>query len=193
MPTVNFRNPLTIIHDSKEYLMLELDSEEDKRTARKFATETPKKLLSAVLDVFRKKRSNNANAKAWVLMGKLATKLNISTTEIYRQYIREIGDNFEIVPVRDEAVDKMMAVWRSRGLGWVCDNLGRDMTPGYQSIALYYGSSVYDSMQMYTLLKLIVQDCEIQGIETLSPKEIEQLREDWEERNREWVEEYGTS
>ena len=41
---------------------------------------------------YRKKRSLDANAYCWVLIDKLAEKLNVSKTEVYRREIKEIGD-----------------------------------------------------------------------------------------------------
>ena len=45
----------------------------------------------------REKRSLDANAYFWVLVDRLAEKLRIPKTDIYRRYIREIGGNNETV------------------------------------------------------------------------------------------------
>ena len=45
---------------------------------------------------FKQKRSLDANAYCWVLISKLAEKLNIPKTEIYRTAIKEIGGNILI-------------------------------------------------------------------------------------------------
>lgn len=42
----------------------------------------------------REKRSLDANAYAWVLMGKLAAAMHIKPVEVYRQQIVGVGDNF---------------------------------------------------------------------------------------------------
>jgi hypothetical protein len=47
----------------------------------------------------KERRSLDANALAWVLLDKLAAKLNMEKTEIYRQYIKEIGGVSETVCV----------------------------------------------------------------------------------------------
>ena len=73
--------------------------------AREFCATMQPKLYDADLKIHREKRSLDANAYAWVLMGRLSAKLHIPTAEVYRQYILEIGDNFEIVPIRDDAKD----------------------------------------------------------------------------------------
>lgn len=60
------------------------------------------KVLNCTLKLFRKKRSLDANAYFWVLCGKLAAKTRQNKSDIYRQLIKEIGDNFEIVPIRND-------------------------------------------------------------------------------------------
>ena len=54
---------------------------------------------------WRKKRSLDANAYAWVLIDKIAQATGVPKTEVYRKVIREIGGVSEIVCVRTEAVD----------------------------------------------------------------------------------------
>ena len=48
----------------------------------------------------RKKRSLDANAYAWVLIGKLADEMRIPPNEIYIEAIRSIGGNYEIIPIK---------------------------------------------------------------------------------------------
>jgi hypothetical protein len=187
MTSIKFDKAFVITHDGVDYLMLSLPDRTNEVHARKFVSEMKHKTHIAELKVYRVNRSHSANAYAWVLIGKLAAALNVTTTEVYRQYIREIGDNFEILSIRDEAVGKMIKIWQSIGLGWQCDNLGADAAnPGHQNLVLYYGSSTYDTKQMSNLISLIVQDCQGQGIETLTPEELAKLEQ-------EWINEYGTS
>ena len=70
--------------------------------------------------VYKPKRSLDSNAYAWVLLGKLQDKLHIPKEEIYRDLIRNIG-SYEIVPVRDEAVEKFRQAWSKNGLGWITE------------------------------------------------------------------------
>ena len=62
--------------------------------ARRFVSSMRDKLYTADLKEKRKKRSLSANAYFWTLCGKLASALGIPSHEIYRQYVKEIGDNF---------------------------------------------------------------------------------------------------
>lgn len=150
--------------------------------ARQFAETIQDKLYDADLKIHREKRSLDSNSYFWLLCGKLASKIHIPMETIYRQYIKDIGDNFEIVPIRDDAKDQWIKNWKSRGLGWVCDELGESKLPGYTNIVCYYGSSTYDSAQMSRLIGLVVQDCKDQGIQTKTPDEIAKMEALWDEK-----------
>lgn len=127
----------------------------------------------------KKKRSLNSNSYAWVLLGKLAEKLRIPKTDIYRNYVKEIGGNTkDIVCVQDKALDKLRSAWESNGLGWVTDTLPSKID-GCTNVMLYYGSSTYDVEQMSRLIELIVQDCKQFGIPTYDREELDRLVQKW--------------
>lgn len=127
----------------------------------------------------RKKRSLDSNSYYWVLAGKLSAKLKIPPVEIYRQHIQDIGDNYEIIPIKDDAVEKFSQAWGHNGIGWVTNVIGKSKLPGYTNIMAYYGSSTYDSSSMSALLDLMISDCKEQGIDTITPGEKERLMEQW--------------
>ena len=129
---------------------------------------------------WRKKRSLDANAYAWVLIDKIAQATGVPKTEVYRQAIREIGGVSDIVAVPDNAVDKFREGWSKQGIGWQTEIL--DSKPGYKRIVVYYGSSTYDTKQMSALIDSLVQEAQALGIETLPPAEIARLNSQWEER-----------
>ncbi|MCL2563105.1 MAG: hypothetical protein FWE08_03620 [Oscillospiraceae bacterium] len=180
--TIQFKDASVGTSDGVEYLMIPLDGYESKVKARKFVAEAQDKPYVVELKRYYRKRSRDANSYFWVLAGKLAAVLRIPKEEIYRGYIEDIGDNFEIVEIRDEAKAAWVRNWSGRGLGWVCEDLGPSVTPGKSSIICYDGSSVYNTRQMSCLIDLIVHDCKEQGIETLSLDEIYRLKELWGER-----------
>jgi len=125
------------------------------------------------------KRSLDANAFAWVLIGKLSQKLNIPSKEIYREYISHTG-NYEIMPVRTEIVERFKnEIWSAKGIGWVCDELGASKLKDYTNVRCHYGSSVYTTSEMAKLIDMIVTDCKEQGIETMSKAEIDRMVDEW--------------
>ena len=127
----------------------------------------------------RKKRSLDANAYAWVLIGKLAESLRLTPLEIYRQAIQNIGGNYEIIPIKEDAADHFRKVWEAKGLGWPCVDMGASKLPGYRNLRGYYGSSTYDTKQMSQLIDNLVQDCKALDIETMSPEKLSLLMEGW--------------
>lgn len=133
------------------------------------------KKYEVIIDTEKRRRSNDANAYYWQLVGKLSEKLNIPPTDIYRHHIMDIGGNYEIVPIRDDAVDAWTNAWQSKGMGWLCVIVGDSKIDGFTNIACFFGSSTYDTRQMSRLINLCVQDCKDQGIETMSPAELESL------------------
>lgn len=127
---------------------------------------------------FRKKRSLDANAYFFVLASKLAEKIGLTKEEVYRECIRNIGGNSEIVCVKDEAVKKLRQGWEHNGLGWITETFPSKLT-GCTNVQLYYGSSTYDSKQMSDLISVIVQECKQNNIETMTPSELALLVERW--------------
>ncbi len=167
---------LTFTLTGKQRLVLEL--EDDFR--KKFA-ELKDHDVRVEIKKWRKKRSLDANAYAWVLIDKIAQATGVPKTEVYRKVIREIGGVSEIVCVRTEAVDKFREGWEAHGLGWQTDVMPSKIE-GCTNVVLYYGSSTYDTQQMSALIDSLVQEAQALGIETLPPAEIARLNSQWEER-----------
>lgn len=135
-------------------------------------------LLDIEAKKHREKRSLDANAYCWVLLGKLSEKMNIPASEIYRLEIKDIGV-YEVLPLKDEAVEKFIQAWSKNGIGWLCEIIGKSKLDGYTNLKAYYGSSTYDNKQMSRLIDSIVEDCKIQGIPTDTPEQIARYKEAW--------------
>ena len=132
-----------------------------------------------IIKEHRQKRSLDANAYAWVLIGKLAAAVHIKPVEVYRQQIMEVGDNFTPMCVREKDVKRFVSCWEQNGLGWITQDLGPSQVPGCRNLAAYHGSSTYDTAQMSRLIDNIVQDCKALGIETMTPDKLAILKEEW--------------
>lgn len=130
----------------------------------------------------RNHRSLDANAYAWVLIGKIAEKTGVKASEVYRNAIREIGGVYDVICVQNKAVDRLREGWTKNGLGWQTDTL-KSQLPDCTNVVLYYGSSVYDSKQMSQLISSLVQDAEALGIPTISDAEAEKLLGKWATKN----------
>lgn len=140
--------------------------------------------LAIEIKRYRKKRSLDANNYFWVLVGKLAAKTQQNKTDIYRHLIREIGDNFEILPIRNDAVETFINNWQDKRLGWICDIVGASKISGYTNVCAYYGSSTYNSKQMSDLINSVIVECEEQGIETATPEEVSKMLSLWKEGDK---------
>lgn len=134
--------------------------------------------LNIEIKKFRNKRSLDANAYCWVLIGKLAEKMNIPPVEIYKLAIRDIAV-YEILPIKDEAVDKFMQAWNRNGIGWICEIIGKSKLDGYTNVKAHYGSSTYNTKQMSQLIDSLIEDCKMQEIPTDTPEQIARYKETW--------------
>lgn len=174
-------DPITFRTARMETGQLIIDVPPDQRGAvMRFLRTKKDRAYDLTIKEHRKKRSLDANAYFWELVGQLAGFLHMTPKEIYRQAIQDIGGNYEVVPVKDEAAGKFKEAWEKNGLGWPCVDMGPSKIPGYRNLKAYYGSSTYDARQMSVLIDHIVQDCKAVGIETKSKEEVESLLESWQ-------------
>lgn len=133
--------------------------------------------LSVKILRYTEKRSQSQNSYMWTLLNQLGSKLNESKEKLYKIYIKDYG-SFEILPIKNEAVNKFVKGWEKNGIGWFCEDLGESKLDGYTKIMAYYGTSSYNSKEMSVLLEAIIKDCEEQGIPTLTTEEIMSLKND---------------
>ena len=121
------------------------------------------------------KRSLNANAYFHVLCDKLRLKLNMSMAECKNHLITSYGqiEYIDDVPVtyktnappewmiQQEYIHmKQISVQDSEGAYWY---------------RVYRGSHTYNSQEMAKLIDGTVEECKLQGIETLTPAELARL------------------
>lgn len=154
----------------------------DRSEAEKLFRELRDTDVSVEIKKAYKRRSTSANAYAWVLIDKLAAKLNNGKEEVYREAIRDIGGVSVQLTVRDDALSEFVSVWEAQGLGYsteIVDRIGLHMI----RVNAYYGSSCYDTAQMGRLIDYLVMACHDQGIETMQHEELQSLLESWKGRN----------
>ena len=141
----------------------------------------PQGELDLTIKPYKPKRSLSANAYMWVLVGKLADATGISSTEIYRNTVKQLGIS-QLIVINAAAAPAFKRVWEHYGLGWFVDDVDED-TSGSVILRAYYGSSTYNRKQMAALIDLVVQDCKQLGIETLTERELRLLCDKWESDN----------
>lgn len=154
---------------------------EDARQARSLHESFKEKDIDVDIKKWREKRSLNANGYAWVLIGQIALRMGKTTTEVYRNAIREVGANYDIVCVMDKAVERLRSSWEQNGIGWLTETLDSKVD-GCTNVVLFYGSSTFDTKQMSIFLDSLVQDAKALGIETMTPNELQAMMEAYEKQ-----------
>lgn len=139
---------------------------------------TGKGELTVTVKKYRKKRSLDANAYFWVLVDRLAEKTGNDRIAIYRNAIKDIGGVSETVCLKEDAANKLCEIWSRNGIGWQTDIMPSKLK-GCKNVILYYGSSTYNTKQMSLLIDNIVQDCKAVGIETMTPAELQVIKDAW--------------
>lgn len=124
---------------------------------------------------FRQKRSLDANAYAWVLMTKISDVVHSSKEEIYEEMLQRYGTCYEdengyvtITVKKSVDMSKIDGHWKLCG--------GNDK---FNSYLMIKGSSEYDTAEMSRFIDHIVQEAQELGIETMTPDEIERMKQEW--------------
>lgn len=117
----------------------------------------------------RKKRSLNANAYAWELITQIANVVGTTKESVYETMLKRYGKGV-LVEVKDNV--------SLNGFFKYYDYKGRT-NKGTNVYEVIKGSSEYDSMEMYQLLKGIESECNILSIPTLEDIELKRLAEEW--------------
>lgn len=133
------------------------------------------KEILVTIEPYSEKRSLTQNSYMWVLLNQLAIKLGLSKNDVYKSYVKDYG-TFEIIPIKNEAVERFSKNWSKNGLGWFVEDLGESKLNGFTKLVAYYGSSTYNSKEMARMLEAIVHDCEEQGIYTMTMKDVLKLK-----------------
>lgn len=123
------------------------------------------------------RRSLNANAYCWVLVGEIAKKLNLTKNEVYRKAILDSGV-YTVHCIPDKMLEQAVDDWNSFGLGFQVETFP-SKTKDCTNAIFYKGSHYYDSKQMARLIDGLIHEAEQLGIPTITPKEAEELAARW--------------
>lgn len=152
---------------------------------RDIATIDRKKLLDIDVKVHREKRSLDANAYYWVLLSKLAEKLNFSKSFMHNQLLRRYGQielidgqaAYFLLPDNDSArktIDESEE-YHLKPTAHVKQVNSKIM----RTYLLLKGSHTYDTREMSVLIHGLVDEAQEMGIQTLTPEEIERMVSMW--------------
>lgn len=133
------------------------------------------------LKPMREKRSNDANAYAWVLLDKIAVKIHRPVIEIYKDQIRNLGGVSEWICCKADKAEKVKEDFIGNHIGRQVEQ-SPSKVPGCVNLKLYIGSSDYDTEQMSRFIDNIIQECEALDIETEPEDYVNALLEAWDEK-----------
>ena len=127
----------------------------------------------------RKKRSLDANAYFWVLVGKIADKLRASKDEIYFEMLKKYGQSITVT-VR-AGLDLSRAGFKYYELFKDGISAGKP----FEAYRVFIGSSQYDTREMSVLIDGVVQEAKDLGIETLTPLVLAEILGRYEQEQKE--------
>lgn len=128
-------------------------------------------------------RSKDANAYAWVLLNKIAQKMNESKVDVYRRYVRNYG-KVTVSCVKNSDMETEIRTFLDGHVGRMVD-IGDSKIPDCVVIFKRYGSSSFDSKEMGLFLDAIIEDCKDLHIDTKPKEYINSLLEEWDGRRKE--------
>ena len=122
----------------------------------------------------KEKRSLNANAYAWALMGKIADVLRNSKEEIYLAMLKRYGQSELVSVLSNIDVAGYFKYFEVAGTS-ILNN------KEFTHYKVFKGSSEYDTREMSILIDGIVSEAKELNIETLPPNEIQRLKDLWQQ------------
>ena len=125
------------------------------------------------LTKWAERRSLDANNYLWVLASKMAEVLGTTKDEVYENLLQRYGlvDEDVVITVKSSVdMSKIDGHWHLLK--------SDDKWSGYIRIR---GTSEYDKREMARFLDMVVDEAKELGVETMTPQELEKLKEAWGE------------
>ena len=130
--------------------------------------------LSIEVKEFRQRRSLNANAYAWLLIGKIADILRAGKDEIYLKLLKRYGQSELISVLSHVPIGNYIKYYEEAGESKLN---GKDFT----HYRVYKGSSEFDSREMSIFIDGVVSEAKELGIQTETPNQIAEMKARWGE------------
>ena len=127
------------------------------------------------LKEYKERRSLNANNYYWNLVTELGNVLKMDKEDLHFLLLQKYGQSEMISVVADVDMKNYLKYYTEAGES----NLNGKTFKHYK---VYKGSSEMDKKEMSILINGLVEECQIQGIETKTPAEINSLLERWDNK-----------
>lgn len=131
--------------------------------------------LSIEIKPYRAKRSLNANAYAWKLIGEIANIVRASKEEVYLEMLKRYGQSEIVSVLAHIPIDQYIKY---------CEEAGESELNGklFKHYKAYKGSSEFDTREMSILIDGIVSEAKGLGIQTETPEEIARIKSLWDQK-----------
>ena len=133
--------------------------------------------LDIDIDTHREKRSRDANAYFHVLVDKLRQAVKISFTACKNDMITSYGQIEYIgdteATIKTNVPPEKMREVETLHCKWISVKGPEDGVYWYR---VYRGSHTYNSKEMALLIDGTIEECKLQGIETMTPSELMRLK-----------------
>lgn len=136
------------------------------------------KRLTVKAKTFKKKRSLDSNAYAWLLISKIADILRTTKEDVYCQMLQRYGQ-----PQTDELGQVVLITVLSKvdigKYGIYAKKVDSGILNGkeFTSYMVLRGSSTYDTREMSIFIDGVVRDAQELGIDTVPVVELEKMKE----------------
>lgn len=118
---------------------------------------------------YKEHRTLSQNAYAWTLITQLGNVLHKSKEEVYLEILKDYGQSTIVSILSDVDISNYFKYY---------DLIGESELNGksFNHYKIYKGSSEFNSKEMSIFIDGIIQECEEQGIPTLTKEEIIKMR-----------------
>lgn len=130
--------------------------------------------IAVKIDKYREKRSLNANAYAWLLIGKIADDRRLNKDDVYMQMLKRYGQSKVI------SVESYISL---AGFVKYYEEFGESNLNGkdFKHYRVFKGSSEFDTREMSIFIDGIVSEAQELGINTKTPAQIAEMKSLWGE------------
>jgi hypothetical protein len=130
--------------------------------------------LSIEVKPYRERRSLNANAYAWLLIGQIADIVRAGKDEVYLKCLKRYGQSELISVLSHVPIENYVKYFEVAGESKLN---GKDFT----HYRVYKGSSEFDTREMSIFIDGVVSEAKDLGIQTETPNQLAEMKARWGE------------
>lgn len=161
-------NDISFTRDRKQIVSFEIEGD-----FRETWDELNGKEIDIAVKPHREKRSLDANAYAWALIGKIADAIRSDKDSVYFQMLKRYGQQF-VCKIPNSMIDSF-----KRTVDYWEEHEKLEKEEKAQYFKVYIGSSKYDTAEMSVLIDGIISECNELHIPTETPDKIAEMMSIW--------------